>query len=303
MTKYCFQGVCAVLVLGILSFASAKTRWRTFAPQKFDRKTALQISGKKRIYYTLRKDSEIQLSLTGPTKLRVLSRAEVSSSKESSRYTYLVRRDDGKWVEFTRRSKVSAQAQLARNSSTKISVAQKHVLNVPEGSHTYAFRLPDKGSKSLFLRFQQIESDFGVPTDVVAITPNSWQESVDLVIREGVTTYYRLHEGTDLALRLIGPAKLKVLARFEFHPDMQGQQDFRVQVLEDGSVKATYPLTATRSDICQYLETSAFVPAKAETFYVEIPRGEHEYRFVLPESQYSVLLRFLLPKKDLSNGK
>ncbi|MFH1011235.1 MAG: hypothetical protein V1784_08375 [bacterium] len=299
MAKYLVRCSCIALLLGLTIAAGAKVRWRTVAPQRFDRKVTLRISEKNRTYYLLRKDCEIEVRLTGPTKLRVISRAEIPSSKKQSRYTYLVRRDDGKPVEFSRRGKVSAEARPARNGSTKLSAGEKHVLNVPAGSHSYTFRLPEKSSDRLFLRFHQLEGDLGAPTQVVAMTPQLWTKSVDLVVREETTTYYRLGEENEIALRLIGPAKLKVLARLEFHPDMQGQQDFRLQVLEDGLIKATYPLSTTESDVCQYLETSTLVPAKAEIFYLDIPQGEHDYRFVLLDGNHTVLLKFLLPKKDL----
>jgi len=303
MANYSVRCACIALLLGVSVVAEAKARWRSVVPQRYDRKVTLRISEKNRTYYMLRKDSEIELRLTGPTKLRVISRTEIPSSKKQSRYTYLVRRDDGKAVEFSRRSRASAEARMARNGSTKLSAGENHILNVPAGSHSYTFRLPEKSSTRLYLRFHQLEGDLGAPTQVVAMTPQLWTKSVDLVVREETTTYYRLGEENEIALRLIGPAKLKVLARLEFLPDMQGQQDFRVQVLEDGIIKATYPLTTTESDICQYLETSTLVPGKAETFYLDIPQGEHDYRFVLPESRYTVLLKFLLPKKDLGGAQ
>jgi hypothetical protein len=216
------------------------------------------------------------------------------------KYTYLIRRDEGDWVEFTRHGVASTQAHFARQNSRTISLGEKHILKVPKGSHSYSFRLPKDSSFPVYLRFHQEDGNMGIPTNTVAITPQVSSRAVDLVIHEEVTTYYRLGEGNEIALRLIGPATLKVLVRLEFYPDMQAQQDFRVQVFEDNLIKGTYSLTTIESDVCQYKEISTLVPGKAETFYLEIPKGEHDYRFVLPDTYRSVLLKFLLPKKDLS---
>lgn len=289
-----------LLLLSVAGGLGAKVFWRSLTPQQFKRKTTLRISEKNRTYYVLEGGTEITVSISGPTKLRILSRIEIPSSKKESRYTYLVRRDDGEWVKFTRRGVASMQAHVARSNSKKVSLGEKHILKVPAGSHTYSFQLPKESSPSVFLRFHQEEGDIGAPTNMVAITPQVTSEAIDLVIHEEVTTYYRLGEGNEIALRLIGPATLKALARLEFYPDMRGQQDFRVQVFEDGLIKGTYSLMTVESDVCQYQQTSSLVPGKAETFYLEIPKGEHDYRFVLPDSYRSVLLKLLLPKKNLS---
>lgn len=300
MARYASKAVgLTLLVLVAGACLWAKVQWRRITPEKFDRKVTLRIAEKNRIYYELRKGSEIEVRVTGPTKLRVISRVQIPSSADERRYTYFVRRDDGDWVKFIRRSSVSSQAHLARKSAANVSVSKKHIMKVPAGTHTYGFRLAKKSTRHVFLRFHLREGDFGAPTDVVAMTPQIHSELVDLVVREKVTTYYRVGEGREIALTLIGPATLKVLARLEFDPDMRGQQNFRVQVFEDAVIKATYPLTAIKSDLCQYEEASSLVPAKAETFYLDIPGGEHGYRFVLPENHRSVLLKFLLPKKDL----
>jgi hypothetical protein len=301
MVRYWIKGIAFVLAVLVLGGGLwAKTEWNSITPEAFDREVTLEISKKDRAYYELQKGSEVRVRVSGPTKLRVISRVQIPSSKEERQYTYFVRRDEGRWVKFTRYSGVSSYADLKGDGSTQISTSKKHILKVPAGVHTYTFRLSKKSTRRVFLRFHQLGSGFGEPTDVVAMTPKVAGESVRLVVGEQITTYNRLAETHDIALNLIGPTKLKVLARLEFDPNMRGQQNFRVQVYEDGVIKGTYPLTAVKSDVCQYEEPSSLVPAKGETFYVDIPEGEHEYRFVLPENHRTVLIKLLLPKKDLT---
>jgi len=301
MAKYWIKGAAFVLVVLVLGGGLwAKTEWNSITPEAFDREITLKISKKDRVYYEIQKGSEVRVRVSGPTKLRVISRVEIPSSKEERQYTYFVRRDEGKWVKFTRYSGVSSQASLKGDGSTQVSISKKHILKVPAGVHTYTFRLSKKSTRRVFVRFHQLGSGFGAPTDVVAMTPEASTESVGLVVGEQVTTYYRLAETREVKLDLIGPTKLKVLARLEFDPNMRGQQNFRVQVYEDGVIKGTYPLTAVKSDVCQYEEPSSLVPAKAETFFLDIPDGEHAYRFVLPENHRTVLIKLLLPQKDLT---
>jgi hypothetical protein len=301
VARHWIRGVGLVLVVLVLGGGLwAKTEWTAITPEAFDREVTLQIGKTDRVYYELQKGSEVRVRVSGPTKLRVISRVEIPSSKEERQYNYFVRRDEGKWVKFTRYSGVSSQASLKNDGSTQVSISKKHILKVPAGLHTYTFRLSKKSTRRVFLRFQQLGGGFGSPTDVVAMTPEVSTESVGLVVGEQVTTYYRLAETREVVLDLIGPTKLKVLARLEFDPNMRGQQNYRVQVYEDGIIKGTYPLTAVKSDVCQYEAPCSLVPAKAETFFLDIPDGEHEYRFALPENHRTVLIKLLLPKKGLT---
>lgn len=298
--RYWSRGLGIILLVLIFTGGlCAKARWQRVIPQEFDKKVTLRISEKNRIYFALQKDAQIQVRISGPTRLRVISRVQIPSSKDEYRYSYFVRKNEGKWIKYSQRAEVSTHTKLVGKSSAQISESKERIFKVPEGTHTYTFRLPKNSSRREFLRFHQREGDFGTPTDVVAMTPQIASESVDLIVREKVTTYYRLQKGNDVLLRLIGPATLKVLARLEFDPNMRGRQNFRVQVFENDLIKGTYSLTSEKSDVCQYKEMSSLVPSKGETFYVDIPQGEHEYRFVRPENHRSVLIKFLLPKKDL----
>ncbi len=80
---------------------------------------------------------------------------------------------------------------------------------------------------------------------------------------------------------------------------MNGRQKWRVQVVEDGKVKSTHSMSATRSELTTYRETSPFVPSRAGILFIEVPEGKHYYEFRLPDNHRTALLRFLLPEKQL----
>ncbi|MBU1937322.1 hypothetical protein KKG05_07975 [bacterium] len=288
------------LVAGMTAGLWAKTQWTRITPQKFDRKVTLLISEKNRTYFELHKDSEIELHLSGPTELKVISRVQIPSSKTEQRYSYMLRRDDGEWIKYSQRDDVATHVQLKQNDSQKISNSKTRVFEIPAGSHTYVFRLPDNSSRREFLRFHLRKGDIGAPVKTVAITPQSASESVELIVGEEITTYYRLRNENPVNLTLIGPASLKILTRLEYSSIMRGQQNYRLQVFEDDSIKSTYSLNSQKSDVCKYKEPSSLVPSKAEKIQLEIPAGEHAYRFVLPENHRTVLIKFLLPKKYLA---
>ena len=132
------------------------------------------------------------------------------------------------------------------------------------------------------------------------MTPAEYTTAVDLVSHEETSAYYRVGTGHQVALKLVGPVTLKVLSRIEFDANMNGRQKWKVRVVEDGKTKGTYSLDSRKSEVTTYREKSALVASRAETFYVEVPAGEHRYEFTLPENHRTVLLRFLLPKNELA---
>ena len=79
---------------------------------------------------------------------------------------------------------------------------------------------------------------------------------------------------------------------------MTGEQKWRLQVLEDGKMKATYPLSARKSQIVFYKEPSKLVPSHSQTFYIEVPAGEHYYEFNLPENNRTALVKFSSYKNE-----
>lgn len=294
------EALVLCLVAGMTMSLWAKTQWTRITPQKYDKKVTLRISEKNRTYFELRKDSEIELHLSGPTKLSVISRVQIPSSRSEQRYSYMLQRDDGEWIKYSQRDEVATHVHLKQDDSKRISNSKKRVFEIPAGSHTYVFRLPKKSSRRAFLRFHLRKGDMGAPIKTVAITPQDSSKAVELIVGEEITTYYRLQKDNPVNLTLIGPASLKILTRLEYNSTMRGQQNFRVRVFEDDSIKSTYSLNSQKSDVCRYKEPLGLVPSKAEKLLLDIPAGEHAYRFVLPENHRTILIKFLLPKKDLA---
>lgn len=271
-----------------------------FTPSSFDSKTELLISGKRREYFALQEGQQIELKIKGPSRLKVISRVALKSAADSSQYTYLVlRKGSRKTLTFSHTAHASDKASFVGDLQGALGVSRTKIIDIPRGEHTYVVYLPKGIQHKLFLRFALDTNAFTEGTPVVAMTPSEFTTQVDLVSGEDVSSYYRIGTGHHAAIKLIGPATLKVMARIEFDETMTGRQKWKVQVTEDGKVKGTYVLAATRSDVSVYRDPTALVASRAETFYVEIPAGEHRYEFTMPDNHRTTLLRFLLPENQL----
>lgn len=299
MRKYV---ILALLTSGLLvSAIAADNGFKYLKPSYFDQMMKLTIAGKSRTYFVLTEYSQVSVTVEGPSQLKVMSRLELKSANETPNYTLEVSIDDGKKPRLVRHtSKLSEKADMSDGSEGYLGVLRSKVLDIPSGKHEVVIKLP-KGSKDrVLVRLSQKTNEFTGRTSVVPMTPFEYTSAVDLVTNETIYTYYRVGGEDRVALHLVGPATLKVLSRIEFGPEMKGSQRWRLQLIEDGKLKKTYSLAASTSDVIQYKLPSKFVPSRAETFFVEVPAGEHVYEFRLPDDRRTSLLRFLLPSKELT---
>ncbi|HEY3294328.1 MAG TPA: hypothetical protein VGL38_02720 [bacterium] len=273
--------------------------YRFVAPTTFDRKVELLISGKRREYYALEQGKQLQITVQGPSRLRIVSRVLLDSPKDTADYGYVIQRKNGKTFTIVHTAGLSDKALMAGEGAKVVGESRSKVMDVPQGDQTFVFTLPKNTKRSVIFRFAVETNEFTAGAPVVAMTPADFTKEVDLTSGEKTVPYYRVGTGFNVALKIIGPATIKVLSRIEFDQSMNGKQKWKVQVAEDGKVKAVYPLSAGRSDTIAYHETSSLVASWAETFFIEVPQGEHRYEFTLPDNHRTALLRFLLPKNQL----
>jgi hypothetical protein len=288
------------MLAGPLFAQSESDGFRFFAPFSYDAKMEVLVSGKRREYFVLEEGHRIEIKVQGPSRLKVVSRVILKSAADSTEYTYLaLRKDSRKTLTFSHRTYASDKVGFVGVGEGAISVSRNKIVEIPRGEHVYSLYLPKGSGHKLLLRFALDTRAFTNGTRVVAVTPGEFTTQVDLVTAEEVSSYFRIGTGEHVALTLIGPATLKVMARIEFNVSMTGKQKWKVLVTEDGRVKSTYSLTSVKSDITTYREASDRVASRAEVFYVEIPAGEHGYEFSMPENHRTTLLKFLLPETQL----
>ena len=277
--------------------------WKSFRPVRSPSSVKVLVMGKRLTYHPLVKGEDIYVTVEGPTRLRVLTRIEFGQETGGEKSYYLrYERDDGKKGKFRRVATASHTAVLANDQSIHLGSSRSIYLKVPDGKHTYRFYVGSKSSYRLYLRFYERTIELDTKSDNVAFTPVNFTQSVPLIVKEEEVSYYRVGEADSLTLSVIGPTTIKVLARLEFDPTMFSDQKFRVRVLEDSNEKRVFPLRSKPSEIAEYGVMSEKVPGKGAVFFIEVPRGKHDYRFEILDNGRSALLRFFIPREDLSNN-
>jgi hypothetical protein len=300
LLRHRFLPLLSFLLVGLALAQGESEGFRFFTPTVYNARMQILVSGKRRDYCVLDEGRQIEIKVQGPSQLKVLSRAILTSATDSIQYTYLaLRKGSRKTMTFSHRTHASDKAGFVGSAEGAISVSRIKIVDVPRGEHVYTFYLPKNFGRRLLMRFALNTNAFTNGTPVVAMTPEEFTTEVGLATGEEVSSYYRVGTGQHVALNLIGPATLKVMARIEYAANMTGQQKWKVQVTEDGRVKGTYSLASVKSEVTTYREPSPLVASRAELFYVEIPAGEHRYEFTMPENHRTTLLKFLLPKSQL----
>lgn len=277
--------------------------WKSFKPEKSPPRIKVLVMGKELAYYPLEQGQEILVTIEGPTRLKVLTRIEFGEEPSGEKSYYLrYERDGEKKTKFRRIATVSPTAVLADNPAIHLGSSKSIYLKVPAGKHTYRFYLGSKAAYRLYLRFYERTTNVESKPENVAFKPSQFTNAIPLVIKEDEVTYYRVGDQDSLKLSIIGPTTVKVLARLEFDPSMFTDQKFRIRVYEDGLVKQIYPLRSKRSEVAEYRDVSMKVVGDGAKFFIEVPRGKHEYQFEIVDNSRTVLLRFYIPRDDLINN-
>ena len=284
--------ILLTLIVGVTQSFSAQSKWKEIKPKKFDKKVTINVSENERIYYSASDKDDVTIEITGPSTIRILTRLELPKEKAKNyKYSVLYKKDKKKTKTKHLKTKPSKQASM--KNGQKLGQSRSFYLKVPKGKHRYTFSSKDA---QVYLRF------FRKKITWVHYTPKGKKDIITLQYQEKELPYIRLKGGDNISLDLYGPTKVKVISRLEYTSKMTGELSYRLQVSENAEVINSYNLTTYKSETTTYKEKSDLIPARKRTFYFYVPKGKHEYKIKLLETDYSALLRFFIPKNHVNNS-
>jgi hypothetical protein len=301
MNKFLMKTIYVVLILSLavplLCFAG-----KTVPLSPINGKdTQLIISGKEKTYYLLSKDSPIKIKLEGPAKMEMITRLGMKrDNSEEGIYSIKVT-EENKIVKLysTTTSKSDASFKSINFIPGK---SRKFSIDVPTGIHMYDFSLDTKDFSIAALKFSVISKNKKNRSSEVDLQPLIYDKVVTAVIKEKLITYYTSSSQKNVQIRVIGPTKLQIIGRLNFDSAMKGMQKYSVSIWENDSRIIMKPLTTTKSLGITYQDMMDVVPGKADKINLDIPTGEHIYKFKLEETAaHSIAFKFSIPKKDLNN--
>jgi hypothetical protein len=281
-------------------FAQSVGKSKSYKPTNYQKKVTTIVSGKSRSYYSLSNEEVSRVSLRGPGKLRVITRARfMPDQKEDIGYEILYTIDGGEQKRI-RMSSVerSKKATYVKGSHGVPAELKDFEIELGRGDHSIEFKLSkldfQVAARYIFTATKPKKRDW------IAYSPLQPSEPVDIVSRESSVGYYRFSNDKPLRVAVNGPSELRVLTRIENHYQMRGRIHYRIQVKENGEVINTYQLNSQRSEVAVYEDNKDLIPGKACEFVIVVPKGRHIYEILpLDKDKNTVLGRCLLPKNDV----
>ncbi len=291
-----------LLVVGAGAFAQRSSKTKRLKPTNHTKRVTHILSGKSRSYYSLNAEKASLITVRGPGKLRVITRARFTDDtpkEQNYAVKYVV--DGGEFLteKFTGVNPLKDGKYQNKDLGTP-GQSMDFEIELGRGDHSIEFRLADEkvkvAARYLFYPAKTKKIDW------ISYTPEMPAEPVDLVARESIVHYYRSSSEMPLKVEVYGPTQIRVLTRIENHYTMRGRIHYRMQVRENGKVLNTYQLSSRRSEVTTYKDNPELIPGTGCEFVIDVPDGKHTYEILpIDKDKSTVLGRLMIPKKDVHN--
>lgn len=296
--------LAGLLMLCLALSAQSVPKHRYLKPSGKNEPLQVIIEGKSKDYYVLDTKKNATIRVTGPGRLRLLTRGQFLPGQAGRMRYEIIYSVDGGTPKIFRSGDVSRSINAAYIQGTMGVPSQlaDFEITLGPGQHVIEFR-QGKSRSPVAVRYAFTPLKVK-KKDWIVINPLNSPETVELTAKESLVTYFRFSTERPLKLNLNGPTELMVLTRPEFQYKMRGTIHYRLQVKLDGKVVNTYQLYSKRSETTSYKNETSLVPGKGNEIVLNIPKGKHTVELVPLDKDKSTLLgRLMIPAKHVRNRK
>lgn len=248
------------------------------------------VTRKKDTYYLLAKGSPAEITVEGPTYLRIYTRILwIENAGKKRVYKLVLTENELEERIMTFESEKSSVTRDDKGRST--SKWRSFYIEVPEGINNY--RLQHWSSPNDTILFK-----------IAYESPKSWQDIpateyksiIEVVEEEKIIKYYEFSKDQPVRLRIGGPENLKITVRLNYDEKVFGEQQFNLIVNDNGQIDKN-ALKCYRSDIITYFNRKDIIPSNAKTLYLKLSEGLHNIGFSLEGSTAaSAAIRLMIEK-------
>lgn len=249
----------------------------------------IEVVTKKTVsYHILTRENPINITVEGPTSIRVYTRIVCPSKNKSTQlYKLILQKNQLEEKIITLKTQVSKTAQDEMGRS--VSKWRSFYIEVPEGLNKYKLLHWSSPRDTILVRFA-----YGTPGKWIDISATEYNKIFEAVENEKIIPYYELKQGGELLLKISGPKKLKVISRLNYNNSLLGKQNYTIVVQQDKK-KETFTFNCYKSEIIKYRNAKELIPSNAQTFYLNISKGTHIIHFTLKGTESkSAGLRFMI---------
>jgi len=254
-----------------------------------DRQDILVVSGKRSSYYTL-KDRSLVYAVKGPERLKIYSRAVMFKKTGGTQsYGFEFQINGTQPLQVNHKQSRSKGVKSPQHPNHYFTKPAKDYINIPAGVNELIIR-PQKHTDPILLRvLKDRQTPRGRKRRVDAL---SEEAPVILILNSRRLSYYALREAQPLFVNLEGPANLEITSRLAFDPQMGLEEDYRLQILDNGKLVGTYYFTTNRSDQTTVESQQSVVPGKWRSCTVQLAdQGLHEVKLRLLDEDRQVFIK------------
>lgn len=261
----------ALAVLG-LATAAAAAGWESIESLPGRAHETVTVKKRPRVYFRLTTETPLTVTVIGPARLRVISRAILADRPDEVAAYQIVALEGGRALLATSQEAGAARAVRAKGVAA-LGKGRPMMIQVPQGTH--AIQLALTGTPAVLVRLQRAGPEGAAPA-WVSLTPIKAPRSVSVIEGEKSIAYYSLMPGQPVVLRVVGPSTLDCLTRLDYDATMTGTQSYQLRVVERGRTLRTVDFRTTKSGGATYAELKDRVPSRYDRFSLPVGNGLHE---------------------------
>lgn len=264
-----------LLLAGLAAIApampAAAAAWESIESLPGHVAETVTVRGKPRIYFRITPRESLAVKIAGPARLSVISRA-ILPGRDAAPVAYqIVALERGKAL-LASDERAKAARGVSAPGVSALGEGRPMIIDVPSGTHTIELHLA--GTRAVLARLRR-SAPAGAES-WVSLTPVGAVRSVSVLEGEKSIAYYTALRGRPVALRVVGPTMLDLLARLDFDATMRGVQTYRLRLLERGKVLREVEFRTTKAVTASYDNLADRVPSKFDRLTLRVGAGLHE---------------------------
>lgn len=248
----------------------------------------LVVSGNRSSYYTL-KDESLVYKVKGPQRIKIYSRVALNSKKKkSAAYGFEVQLNGNQPLQVNHDQKISKRVKSPQHPNHYFSKSATDYISVPAGVNEVILRPKKRGEPVLVRILEDKQAPRGRKKRVDAL---SEEAPIKLISKGKRLSYYAMRKDHPLFVTMEGPINLEITSRLGFDQQMGREEDYRIQVLDNGKVVGTYYFSTERSEITTVDGQNEIVPGSWRSCDVKLGKGMHEIKLRLLDQNRQVFVK------------
>ncbi|MGE5176339.1 MAG: hypothetical protein ACM3JJ_08160 [Hyphomicrobiales bacterium] len=258
------------------------------------------VNGKPRVYFEVSERRPLEVSVVGPARVRVVTRAVVGAGTATPvSYTVMVSAGGARLGETKTESSPGKRVRR-RDGKGIVCKSRSVVVSVPPGAGRLSIAV--EGAPDILARVLVAAPRMAATEPMVSLTPIEAPRSVTVSEGEKLIPYYTTRHGQAVRFRVVGPTTLELTSRLDFDATMRGAHRYRLAIRVAGAPTREETFTTTKAVAATYAEGIDRIPSKVDRVVVQVGKGTHDVAVeLLSPKQGAAEIHARIPQPSVGN--